>query len=361
MFNLSSELDVGVVGSSNSAWALSCYLSQSGFNVHILVRDYGRVKGLVKTAAICAEGKINGIFKVQNITSDEKAFLDSVQTVFIATTATAYREVMARLAPYLRSDHSIILFSSKLGGVLEAYTYLRDSGMKSVRIIETDALFACRITDDHTVWIRGFKGWNLFSSERKSSTIQNAHLIRRFFPNLEPAVNFIQRGLTDFGAMSHPLIMLINMNAVDRKEKFLFYREGFTENTVHLLESLEQERNTVADAYETPLISLAELLDRYYDCRRDTLHETLLNVPNYRHSMAPDTLQHRYIFEDVSCTLVPLYHLARKARVKTPLIDALINIASVILDRDFLRTGRSLRSFGLERKSRREIIRWMQS
>jgi len=352
---------VGVVGSSNSAWALSCYLSRSGFEVHMLVRNRERVQGLTARNEICATGKIEGTFPVKEITGDERSFLSSVRTLFLTTTATAYIDVMKRLLPHLSRDHEILLFSSKLGGCLEVSKFLQDHERSGVKVLETDALFACRITDERTIWVRGFKGWNLYSSETASKTAENAPIISRYFTSLEPARNFLQRGLTDFGAMTHPLIMLINMNAVDRKQKFLFYYEGFTPRTFRLLEALEEERARLAEAYETSFISLAVLLDRYYGCLQGSLYSTLLNVPNYRHSVSPDTIDHRYLYEDVSCTLVPWHYLARLAGVKTPLLDSLITMASILLDTDFLQRGRTLERLGLEGMTCREITRWMNS
>ena len=353
--------NVGVIGSSNSAWAVSSYLSGSGYDVYILVRNFDRVKVIAEKKEIKAYGKLNGTFKIKEVTADEENFINSVDTIFICTVTTAYIDIMERISTYLREGQEIILFSSKLGGVLEVTNYLQKKKIKGIKVIETDAIFACRITDPETVWIRGWKEWTLYSSETYSKTLENAYIIKRFFPKLESAKNFLQRGLTDFGAMSHATIMLANMNSVDRKEKFLFYYEGFTKNTISLLEKIEKERDEVGRAYNTKFISLRELLDKYYCCLEDNLYNTLTHVPNYNKSVAPDTLNHRFILEDVSCSLVPTYYLARVANIKTPLIDSIINIFSILLRRNFLKEGRTLERLGLEGKSRKEIIEYINS
>ena len=54
-------------------------------------------------------------------------------------------------------------------------------------IVETDSLFASRIQEDQSVWIRGIKQWTLYSSWNKSQTRKHASIIRRFFPNLGEA------------------------------------------------------------------------------------------------------------------------------------------------------------------------------
>ncbi|MEQ8186633.1 MAG: NAD/NADP octopine/nopaline dehydrogenase family protein [Candidatus Eremiobacterota bacterium] len=349
----------GVIGSSNSAWSVSCYLSSLGYDVYMLVRHFDMVKTIAEKKEIKAYDKLNGTFKIKDITDNTEEFMKQVSTIFICTVTTAYMDVMRRISPYLRQGHEIILFSSKLGGVLEVTNFLREKNITGVKVIETDAIFASRIVDPETVWIRGYKKWNLYSSENASETEKNSSIIKNFFPDLEQAENFIQRGLTDFGAMAHPLIMLANMNKVDRQEKFLFYYEGFTEHTISLLEEMEKERNAIGQAYNTSFISLKELLDKYYCCMRDNLYDTLVHVPNYSKSISTNTLNHRFVMEDICCSLVPAWYLARTADIKTPLIDSVINIFSVILKRNFLQEGRTMEKLGLSGKNKDDILKFI--
>lgn len=350
---------VGIIGSGNSAWALSCYLASQGYSVNMYVRTPERAAAIPNP--ITAEDKITGDFRLSRITWDMEEFLNLSPTVFIATVTTAYRDVTEKMLPHLKKDHTVVLFSSKLGGVCEVSHILEQNGKGGIPVLETDAIFACRITERNTIHVKGFKPWNLYSCARRSDTEKYGDRIKAFFPFLEPADNFLQRGLSDFGAMCHPLVMLINMNAIDRKQKFLFYYEGFTEKTFCLLEFLEKERTAVAKAYETEVIDLRNMLDKYYCCMQDSLYKTLLSVPNYKSSISPDTLENRYIFEDVGNTLVPAHYLARTAGMETPLMDSLIALAAVVLKTDFLKEGRTLERLGFAHMDSRQILQRMNS
>ncbi len=351
---MTAEKNVGIIGSSNSAWALSCYLTGMGHKVDMLVRGEQKAAQIPKT--INAEDKIEGAFTLNSVKYDTKDFMESVSTIFIATVTTAYPDVIKRLLPFVSESHNIILFSSKLGGVCEVSTLIKRAGKRNIPVIETDAIFACRIKNENTIHIKGFKKWNLYSCDSYTNTIRHGHIIKKFFPFLQPADNFLQRGLSDFGAMSHPLIMMINMNTVDRGDKFLFYYEGFTQKTFSLLEAVEKERNLIAKAYGTSLISLREMLDKYYCCLKESLYDTLLNVPNYKSSISPDTLENRYIFEDVSNTLVPAHYMAELAGIKIPVLDSIISLSSVVLNNDFLTNGRTLEKLGFRGMSKEQII-----
>lgn len=356
-----STRPVAVVGGGNCAHSLSVHLARRGHPVHLLVRNLDRLPAPARGGFIPAIGHVEGRYELASVGDCPATALAEAETIFVATVATAYPDVARRLAPALRPGHRVVLFSGKLGGCVEFERVLHDRGVRDVLVCETDALFASRVQDDGSIWVRGIKRWNLVTTPRRSQTAQALDVLRGFFDGLEPAQNVVQRGLTDFGALAHPMTMLANMNAIDRGEHFLFYCEGFTERTVVLLERLEAEFRRVAEAYGTELLPAEEWLDRYYGSDRGSLLEAMRSVPNYRTSVAPRSLDHRYLQEDVSCTLVPLRELARVARVETPLADAVVTMASALTGRDFAREGRTLERLGWSGLTRHGILARIQS
>jgi opine dehydrogenase len=350
-------LSTGIVGTSNTGRALAAYLSSQGHSVHLLARTENKLRFLGKRSIIKAEGKIEGSFPVASASCSSSEFCNYSEVIFVGTITTAYAEIAQKLAPHLTEKHNIILFSSKLGGALIFEEALKAVGCKIPNIIETDALFAARIKEeDDSIWIRGFKQWTLFSSATKTKTQKNAGILKQFFPNLSPAVNIIQRGLTDFGAVAHVPIALSNMNLISSKTPFNFYYNGMTEETISLLEAVESEFRNLALAYGSELIAMKDLLNRYYGCDNTSLFSAMTTVPNYRHSQGPSSLQHRFLHEDICSTLAPARQLAELAGVKTPVIDSLVNIASVITKRDFEAESRSLRNLGLEGMSFEQVF-----
>jgi opine dehydrogenase len=350
---------VGIVGAGQSAHALAAYLARQGHAVTIYARNPGKLAHLAATRVVQATGQVEGAFPIQAVTGDPATLAGACRTIFIATVTTAYPDVARTLAPHLTRDHVLVPFSSKLCGSLAIANALAAAGAPAVPIVETDALFACRLTGDASIWIRGLKGWNLYACPRQSETLEFGGILRRYFPGLEPARNLVHRGLTDFGAVAHAVITLANISRIDRQDEFLFYYEGLSERTIVLLERMEAEFRAVAAAYDVELMPMKELLKRYYGCDDSSLYRAMTTVPNYRHSLAPKTLDHRYMQEDVACTLVPLRELARKAGLETPLVDAVISVASVLAGQDYKAVGRHLGRLGCEGMSRQEILDWM--
>ncbi len=342
---------VAIIGAGNTARALAAYLSSQGHKVSLVVRNPAKIPTIANNLAVRASGKIEGQFPIHQVSASAAQVLKEVEIVFVATVTTAYREVATELSPFLESRHKIVLFSGKLGGALLFARAIAAAGGPAVSVLETDALFACRVQEDESIWVRGLKHWTLYSGTNRSQTQREGDVITRFFPDLEPASNIIERGLTDFGALAHAPVVLANMNAIDRQESFLFYYKGLTAKTVVILERIEEEFNRVADAYGARLIPMKDLLNRYYGCDTSSLHRAMQTVPNYRYSQSPPSLDHRFLIEDVSATLTPLQQFARLAGVAVPVVDSVVTLAGVVTGIDFAATGRSLRSFGLDNLS----------
>lgn len=357
----SNLFPVGVIGSGSSACALAAYLSNRGHAVSMLTRDKANSPVLSLDRQLKTFGKLEGSYAISDFTTSERDFFEHSEYVFVATVATAYSSVAARIASYLKPFHKIVLFSSKLGGSLEFKASLNRLGQPDIPVLETDALFACRKQKNESVWIKGIKKWTLYSSVNKSSTIAHGKVLQDLFPGLEPAENVIQRGLTDFGALAHAPIMLANMVQVDKGQKFQFYRQGMTGNTVKIMDQMEAEFAQLSRAYGADLIPMPELLKRYYGCDSTNLLSAMQTVPNYEYSMSPNALNHRFLKEDVSCTLVPASELAAKAEISVPVLDSVITFASVLAGEDLRNSGRTLNKLGLSHMDADSIKAYISS
>ena len=72
----------------------------------------------------------------------------------------------------------------------------------------------------------------------------------------------------------------------------------------------------------------------------DNYGEAYRNAPGFRGITAQPQLDHRYLTEDVGYGLVFMSALGRQLGVETPVIDAMIRLTSVLMDRDFASEAR---------------------
>ncbi|MEI6531676.1 MAG: NAD/NADP octopine/nopaline dehydrogenase family protein [Chlamydiota bacterium] len=356
-----SYYKIGIVGAGNSAHALAAHLVSLGHSVTLFARDIEKVHSLQEAGGIEAIGSLQGFFPLACITNEMEELAKNSQIIFLATLTTAYEDIAKHLAPYIHKDHIIIPFSSKLCGCLEVARALEKAGAPLIPIIETDAIFDCRLQLNGSIWVRGMKAWNLYSCPTCSDTQKYGPLLNRFFKGLHPAKNILHRGLTDFGAVAHAVISIANINRIDKQEEFSFYYDGLSTRTVILLEQMEQEFHQVASRYEADILPMKDILNKYYGCDTVDLLTAMTTVPNYRHSLGPTSLNHRFLHEDVACTLVPLQQLADLAEVQTPIIDAVINLTSLLGGINLQEEGRSLYKLGWGDKTQQEIQEWIRS
>jgi opine dehydrogenase len=75
--------------------------------------------------------------------------------------------------------------------------------------------------------------------------------------------------------------------------------------------------------------------------------------------MAPPTLNHRYITEEIPMSLVPIAALGQRYGVSVRGMDSIIRLASIIHQTDYWRRGRTLEKLGIVSISVSELTRYV--
>jgi opine dehydrogenase len=360
---------IGIYGLGNIGFALLAYLNKK-FNEKIIIfTNNSKNLDLINIFSIDKMEHILTKNKDFYITTNLEDFLSLTTDIFITSITTYYEEIAIKLANSKNFNpkiHNIILFSSKLGGILVFKKIFNDHNIDDCNIIETDALFAARKIEDNKIWIRNIKRWNLMitSSDylKSNPNLSIYKKLREYFINdvdLKIADNFVQRGLTDFGVLAHPIISLINLANIDNQKDMLFYYEGITPNTVVLIESLYNEFNSLANKFDTKIIEPQELLYRYYTCDKSNLLTAIKTVTNYKYTKLPNSIFNRFLYEDTLNTLVPAYLLGNKLNLNMNLAFSIINIIGSLFRIDPIKEGRNLEKLGLEKidiKNNKKIV-----
>jgi opine dehydrogenase len=170
------------------------------------------------------------------------------------------------------------------------------------------------------------------------------------YPDIVPAANVLETGLSNLNAIMHPAGMIGNAGRIG--EDFYFYRDGVTPAIANVIESVDGERLQVIERLGLPRVTFVEL---FYRAGLTTerarasgsVYEAIRESAPNRTIKAPKSLDHRYLHEDVGYGLVPIAEFGRFAGVRTPVIDALIAQASKMNCVDYRRDGLTLEKLGL--------------
>ncbi len=111
---------------------------------------------------------------------------------------------------------------------------------------------------------------------------------------------------------------------------------------------MDNERVRVAQALGIRVHTAREWLYLSYDSAGKTLYDAIIGNPAYRGVQAPRTLQHRYLYEDIPYSLVPIEEFGKLFGIDTPSISSMITLASILLETNFRNEGRTMEKMGIK-------------
>ena len=153
-------------------------------------------------------------------------------------------------------------------------------------------------------------------------------------------------------AQTTPFALAIDM---DRAQDYDYYIDGITPSIARLVSACDCERLAVCRALGLEVSSLVVSLQKTYGLEQTELYDLLQHNAAYRGLKSPMNLEHRFIIEDLLCGIVPLASIGAELGVETPIMNAFIEIGSVVCGRDFRAQGRTAEKLGLSGKTPEQI------
>ena len=175
------------------------------------------------------------------------------------------------------------------------------------------------------------------------------------YPQFVAGDNIFKTSFENIGSIFHPALTILNSGWIEDDAEFQFYHEGATASVVKVLEAVDKERISVAEALGIRALSAKEWIYLAYGVTGENLFEAMRKNNGYRGIMAPRTLKVRYLTEDVPTSLVPIASVGKKFGVDTPVINSLIELASRLNEYDYWKEGRTVEKLGIENLSLKEL------
>jgi opine dehydrogenase len=192
-------------------------------------------------------------------------------------------------------------------------------------------------------------------------TDQVLKILREVYPAMVPARNILQTSLQNGNPVIHPAVTLLNTASIERTGgDFLFYEEGITPAVGRLLAAIDRERIAIGERLGLEILADPEIGFLQGYMAEKTYDKGYAQAPGFRGIQAQKSLEHRYIQEDVSYGLVFWHSLALQVGVETPNIQAVIQLASVLMGVDYMVAApRTMASLGLSGYSMDELERML--
>jgi opine dehydrogenase len=360
-----SSMTVAVMGGGNGSHTIAADLTLKGLTVNMfeLEQFAGNMRQVFETREIEMTGVAGGGTAGLNmVTSEIERAVENVEIIFIPLPGFAAAVYAELLAPYLKNDQIVVLMPGTLSA-LEFREALRTNGNTNDPIIaETGGLpFATRLIGPgrvKTFHLRSICGLAAIPGNKGRQVYER---IKQWYA-FELKETVVETGLGHLTPLLHPAGCLLNAGRIERSHgEFYMYEEGMTPSVVRVIEGIDSERLQIGKALGIDLPTGVDMMVESGYGPRGTLWESLNGSAGLTPVKGPDSLSNRYVTEDVPYGLVPWASLGRALGVKTPVMDALVEIGGAIMGKNCWESGRNLDKMGLAGLTPAQIKSYMES
>lgn len=335
---------ITILGAGNGGLAIASYLLSKKYYFILWNRSHKRLETIIKNKNNLKIIDNHGSVSKMNIPSISFNLEESIRKskiILIITPGIAHKELAEKTAPFLSSDHIVILMPGRtLGSTLFKKT-VNKLANTSIECFETQTiLHTCRAEKDK-LYLYAKKPIVSYSSE-KIANKENINLVNSIFSEFVYVDNYYSVTLNNIGAMLHPIPTLLNSGRIEMKQSFKYYTEGLSPSIAKFIERVDKERKELCNRIKCEYISVTSWLKNQYGSKSNNLYQAIREVRAYKDILAPTTLDHRYIYDDICTGLVPIFYLGKKYGLKMYNTKSFIDFASAFFNTDFLQNGRKI-------------------
>ncbi len=335
---------IAIIGAGNSGLTMAAYLSKHKHDVSIWNRSSNNISELIKNKTIKISGIINGEFAISEVGLSLEKTVKNAKWIFITTPANSHKEILIKLSKYVEPQSIVILSPGRTFGIIEAEKIFSKNNKNNIIAESQTIVFTCRKITERNVNLIKIKNNVLLSTKK----IEDTHQIINDLPDclknsFKIANSFLETSLGNVGMILHVAPLLLNIGWVESDNtKFKYYYEGITPSVARLLQKLDDERLEVAKKLNFNIISLIDWFAESYNVKANNIYDCIKKTDAYNDIDAPKTLQHRYLYEDVSTGLVPLAYIGKQLGLDLKITNLIIDLASEVLNYNFRQNGRKI-------------------
>lgn len=355
-------MKIAVLGSGNGGCAVAFDCSQKGHSVRLFDFDFfpDNIKAIQEQDGIFAEGALKGFASLDYAGHDIEETLNDVELIYLVGPANSTKPFSEACRPHLQTGQVVIICpGSCLGSVVfknEAQLALQD---EDIIVAETSTLpYAVRTIEPGKIRVYlKVRGGLYISTVPSRKTRQVAERIMDVYPSVTAAKNVLHTSLQNGNPVIHPAITLLNTALIERtRGNFLFYEEGVTPAVGRMIKAIDQERIDIGRALNLEILPEPELGFMQGYMSEPTYDLGYSEAPGFRGIKAQSSLDYRYFHEDIGYGLVCWRSLAAQVGVETPIISAVIQLASILMEQDYLAQGkRTMKSLGISDYTPKEL------
>jgi opine dehydrogenase len=358
---------IAVLGSGNGGCATAFDCANHGHSVNLFDFETfpDNIRSVQEAGGIYAEGELEGFAPIHYAGHDIEKALDSVEMIIAVGPAYSTRPFAKACKPYLQKGQIILICPGSCAGSLE---FKNGAGLavgdSEIVVAETSTLpYAVRLVEPGRIRVFLKLKRGLFvAALPASNTTRVLETISDVYPAMVAAKNILQTSLQNGNPVIHPTVTLLNAALIERTQgDFYFYEEGVTPSVGRLLKAIDLERIAIGNRLGVEVMPEPDIGYIQGYMGEATYDRGYAEAPGFQGIKAQKSLDYRYFNEDVGYGLVFWQKLGEQIGVDTPNIAAVIQLASVMMERDYLGGAqRTMESLGLSGKTAEELERQLR-
>jgi len=318
-----------------------------------------------------------GVASIALVTSDMSKALQGAGLVIVAVPGVGHELFFERMIPHLEDGQVVSIVPDNFGSLV-LREMMKSKGCDTAVIIGG--------------WHSAPYGTRLVKPGMVNCTIREANQIYDAFPSTDGKVFFealrdapifsgvsefiradtaIGVGIANANSLVHVPGSILNVGAMEvsqaedilaPKGEWNLYKHGMSPSVSRVQMAFYHEERAIMEALGLRMVP--EYPDRQFFSKYSVMASEYF-IPFGVATLSgtiygPNTIEDRYFTEDIPIGTVARYHIARVLQVEVPVIKSMIDLGSIICEKDFLGEGRSLQKMGLDGMSKEQLIRYLK-
>lgn len=355
------KMKISVLGGGNGAHTMAGDLALRGYSVRMYEQTgfIGKLSTLKDTLTIRCTGIFSGDAGIGMLTDNIEEAIDGAKYIAVVTPSFAHESIAMELKGKIGKNQILLIYPGGFG----ALQFKRILGDDCPVIVQTNNLpYDTRLNGPASVFCTGKSPVNvaMFPGNADRAILKD---VMEISPYERVYEDVLECDLSLVNPSVHSGPCLINMGAIEQQDlrgKFCMY-EHFTFGAAKIDMAIDNERKAVGKAFGYKLCPLEDFVEPKGRLTWQDIYMKMHGEPSLTPITGPDSIWNRYLTEDCPNGLVPWSELGKIGGVKTPVMDSVISVYSVVHERNWREVGIKADKLGLEGLSVDQIKKYLKT
>jgi opine dehydrogenase len=359
-----------ILGCGSGGMTMAVDLGIKGHKVNLFdFPEYSsNLKAIQKLGIIEAYGNLEGKVEPNVITTSISEAVEDCDAIFLTIRAYGAKRFISEAVKYMEPGQIIMNWSSYFAA-LRTYDLFKERAPENAILGEGAILpYFVKPIRPGLLNVFGVKAHLWAAAMPGIQTPSLIEKVKEFFPNCEAAKNVLFTSLTNPNLQVHVPPALLNTGLWEKTNGDLeFYGTLMTPKIAHVMYLIDKERIAVGKALGLELLPKPEVLKMeygQYGVKGETMYEvysTFASHRSWRPGLSLDDFALKTAFgEDLLYGYVFISSLGKQLNIPTPAIDTMVNLAEIVLERDFWGEGVTARDFNFDNMTAQQIMDYVE-